>query len=332
MKKKVELPIVEPMYNTYQYQGCGAAVIYENPSIRNWYLNESVDLVCTKRFLKGAGNPELEVAMSTLHENPYLCKYWIPLQFTKGYINAIIREMLNQEFYVYFDKFDDYYIEGKTWYKQRHLFHDGLICGYDHEKKTYCLYAYDKNWVCRKFETPQKALDKGREMAMKNGGNVRLCAIKPSSEHVLFNAKVALERMKEYLNSSLDKYPPSEDAPVHGIAVLDYMAMYIGKLQDGTISYKAMDWRVFRIIWEHKKVMYERLLKIEEHLSLSSESSREYEKLVKEADTMRMLFASHHMKRRDSVLPIIQRKLLNLRQREQEILTELVGMAGGEME
>ena len=38
---------------------------------------------------------------------------------------------------------------------------------------------------------------------------------------------------------------------------------------------------------------------------------------------MRMLYASHHMKRRDSVLPIISDKLLRLEKTEREILTEL---------
>ena len=39
---------------------------------------------------------------------------------------------------------------------------------------------------------------------------------------------------------------------------------------------------------------------------------------------MRMLYATHHMKRKDSVLPLIRQKLLNLMQQEREILTSLV--------
>ena len=39
-KKKIELPLVEPLYSTYHYQGPGTAVLVNNPSIRNWYLNQ----------------------------------------------------------------------------------------------------------------------------------------------------------------------------------------------------------------------------------------------------------------------------------------------------
>jgi len=46
--------------------------------------------------------------------------------------------------------------------------------------------------------------------------------------------------------------------------------------------------------------------------------------LVSEADTIRMLYASHHIKRRDSVLPIIKKKLLKLMDEEKKLLTLLV--------
>ena len=46
--------------------------------------------------------------------------------------------------------------------------------------------------------------------------------------------------------------------------------------------------------------------------------------IIDEANTMRMLYASHRMKRRDSVLPIIQKKLLLIKEKEQELLNELL--------
>ena len=62
---------------------------------------------------------------------------------------------------------------------------------------------------------------------------------------------------------------------------------------------------LFRLIWEHKKVMLERIQRIELELHNDSTVSSNYVSLVNEANTIRMLYASHHMKRRDSVLPII---------------------------
>ncbi len=63
---------------------------------------------------------------------------------------------------------------------------------------------------------------------------------------------------------------------------------------------------------------------IEQSLKTNNEISGKYKLLVAEADMMRMLYASHHMKRRDAVLPVIQKKLLTLMKNEEELLTKLV--------
>lgn len=109
-----------------------------------------------------------------------------------------------------------------------------------------------------------------------------------------------------------------------GIVVHDYIAKYVGKLYDGSIPYEKIDRRVFRMIWEHKKVMLERIALIEDALSLDHAISENYRSVVREADNCRMLYAAHHMKQRNAVLPIIQKKLLSLKAKEQELLTEVL--------
>ena len=84
------------------------------------------------------------------------------------------------------------------------------------------------------------------------------------------------------------------------------------------------------MIWEHKKVMLERIKLIENTLSLDHSLSDAYTSVVREADNCRMLYAAHHMKQRNSVLPIIQKKLLALKEKEQKLLTELLEKAKGE--
>ena len=78
--------------------------------------------------------------------------------------------------------------------------------------------------------------------------------------------------------------------------------------------------------------MLERITLIEQTLGMDSEISKKYKPLVDDADTMRMLYASHHMKRRDAVLPIIKKKLLELMKNEQELLTLLLEKMGKEFE
>lgn len=331
-KKKIEFPLIEPLYSTYQYQGTGTAILFNNPSIRNWYLNQVMILTCTTKFLSGYTTPEIGILHSSWKNNPYLEKKWFELQFIQGYCHFVIRKLLESGYFVYFNGIDDYYVKGKSWYHERHFNHDGCICGYDPIDKSYCIYSYDQNWIYQKFWAPQKALEEGRKHTLKCSQYGNICGIKPKNDHVEFSHKTALEKIAEYLDSNMEKYPETAEGTVSGIVVHDYIAKYVGKLYDGSIPYEKIDRRVFRMIWEHKKVMLERIALIEDALSIDHAISESYRSVVREADNCRMLYAAHHMKQRTSVLPIIQKKLLSLKEKEQELLTQLLEKSKEEKE
>lgn len=329
MNKFVELPLIEPIYSTYQYQGPGSVILASNPSIRNWYLNEVMLLTCNRKFLSGVTTPNINIVHSYWIYNPYLEQRCFSMQFLNGYVNPLIRNLLDSGYYVCYEGADDYYIKGKSWYNERHFIHDGMICGYNQKDKTYCLYSYDSNWVYRKFWTTQKSFDKGRKSAFQRGTYGRISGIKPKKDIVEFSPGTACQNITEYLDPSTEKYLDYGKENVFGIAVHEYIAKYIGKLSDGSIPYERMDWRVFRLIWEHKKAMLERIQCIETSLKVRPDISKRYAPLVTEADKMRMLYASYHMKRRDSLLPVIQKKLLVLKEKEQNLLEELLEKTGG---
>lgn len=326
MKKVKELPLVEPIYSTYHH-ALGSAVIKDNPSIRNFYLNQVMNLRCTRRFLSGFTTPEINIIHVDVSDNPYLDKQWISMRYLDGAIHLVIRNMIDAGYYVYFTGVDDYYVKGKSWYKERHFNHDGCICGYNQENKTYCIYAYDSNWIYQKFWTPQAAFEAGRKAMAKKGEIAIFCGVKPNSDIVDFKPQLVLDKMKEYLDSSLKKYPKTGEGEVHGIAVHDYIAMYVDKLYEGLIPYERTDKRVFRLIWEHKKAMLERLQKMEIILGLNNRTSTAYKRIVEEANKMRMLYASHNMRRRDSVLPIIHNKLIDIKKHERELLKNFMKKA-----
>ncbi len=327
MNKFVELPLIEPLYSTYHFQGVGTATIVNNPSIRNWYLNQVMNLKCNRKFLKGFATPEISILDSSWSQNPYLYRKWFSTEFLQGYCNSIIRKLLDDGYYIYFDGIDDYYVKGKSWYKERHFNHDGCICGYNQKDKTYCIYAYDNNWIYQKFWTTQADFDAARKAMRKKGVYSSLCAIKPKSDEIVINPGVSIQKMREYLDSNMRKYPKSQEGDVYGIAVHDYIAMYVDKLYDGSIPYERMDRRVFRLIWEHKKAMLERLEKIEEALGIDDKISNAYRPIVEESNKIRMLYALYNMNKRDSVLPIIHNKLIDIKNNERKLLKRFIEIA-----
>ena len=323
-EKSVVLPLGNPFYSTYHFQGIIGAISLSNPSVRNWYLNESVSLCCERVFLFGFSSPHINILQSSWLDTPCFDKLIYPMRFLQNHVHELICTLIDNGYYVNFDGVDDYYLENKSWYQRRHFCHDGLIYGYDESQKTYDVYAYDSNWTYRGFKIRQDSFVKGRDVMMQQGTYGTICGVKPYAGPVEFQLPVVYKRLTEYLDSSMEKYPVDADGNVCGIVVHQYMAMYVDRLYHGLIQYNKMDWRIFRVIWEQKAFMLERIQKIEQVLNWDDRFSKEYAEIVREANTMRMLYASHHQKRRDEVLPTIKKKLLAIYDREQKLLERLL--------
>lgn len=324
MSKSVDLPIFEPVYSTYHCQGSCMVFWKDNPSIFNWYFNNSIIPYCNRKILYGYMTPELSVLNSSIIENPYIEKIRFPLQLIGGSMHNIIRSCIDNGYYVYFTEIDDYYIEGKSWYHERHSPHDGLICGYNQEDKTYSVYAYDNKWVYRVFKTPQKGFNKGRDYEIKAGACPAIYAVRALDDKIELNLQEIYLNLKNYLDSTLDKYPIYDNAVVIGTVIHDYIAYYLNRLADGSVPHNRMDRRIFRVIWEHKKLMYERISAVEKELLLTHELSDHYKSLVRIADDMRMQYASYVLKERRSLVLLIRDKLIRLKFTEIELLTELL--------
>lgn len=331
MARKVELPLAKSVYSTYHYQGTAGALMQVNPGLRNWYLNHSLILQCGRGFLHGMTSPFVNVLDSSWENAPGVTKKWYDSEHIKGHINHVIRNLLDDGYYVYYGAADDFYVKGKSWYHEKHFDHDGLICGYDQSAKSFNIYAYDSRWIYRRFDTPQRAFNRARNSAAERGIYCSVCGFKAGTNEEKLDASIIYRRLREYLDSTVEKYPVDGDGDVFGIAVQEYLAMYAGRLYDGSIPYERMDRRVFRLLWEHKAVMLERLQKVEKMLELDHTVSERYKLLVPEADTVRMLYASHHARRRDSLLPVIQKKLYALSASETELLSEFTEKMKGAM-
>lgn len=325
MKKRVELPLAEPFYSTYHNHAVTGAASYFNPTLRNWYLNEVMQLSCERTFTASYfTTPRIGICGSSWSDCPYFERVYYDLRFFGGYVNYVIRNLLDGGYYVCFGGPDDFYIKGKTWYHKRHFDHDGMICGYDMNDGTYSVYAYDENWVCRKFKTPQKAFVRAVKSTQRRWNHGYIEGIKPKNVLVEFSAEKALENIKKYLDSSFEKYPQDCGEKAYGAVVNDYAAIYADKLYRKEIPYEKTDRRFMRMIWEHKRGMAERIVLIEKAFGLDNSCSEEYGALVQKANGLRLAFASHCLKRRDSVLFKIRDGLYEIAAEERKILNSLI--------
>ena len=331
MSRAVELPIVEPLFRTYQTYGSSGAIIQDNPSVNNWFYNRASVLSCERNFLAGRTTPGIYVNWVNIFLNPHLERYEIPMKPLGEYIHEVIRGFLEEGFYIHYFDIDDYYLEGKSWYGERHFPHDGLICGYDDDAKTYSIYAYDKDWICRVIKIPISCFEEGRRASFEAGNFGHMYALKVKKEPVKLNYKEMCDNLKIHINSSLEQCPPDlellplkQKSIVAGLAVHDYICIYLDMIVDGCIPHERMDRRVFRLIWEHKNVMHKRFQVVEDDLGFDHELSERYESVLKKADNGRFLYASYQIKRRDVLVPTIQKILRSISEEEKPLIEAFI--------
>ncbi|MBQ8331862.1 MAG: hypothetical protein IJX94_05125 [Clostridia bacterium] len=324
MAESVALPFFVPVFATVQGSVASCLALAQHPDGYRAILNQCTTVTCKRRTWEKISTPDVFISGVAPRNFKQLQTYTVSLRYASRFAGEVIKQMLNDGYYVNYTKIDDFYLPGKSWYGTRHMPHDGIICGYDEADKTYSVAAYDINWVFTLIRIPQDCLALGIEACLAEGEYGDLIGVKVKEVPIPLDLKQIGKRMKLHLDSSLEIYPPNQNGKAYGLVVYDYLMRYMEDLYEGRVSYEKMDWRVLRPIWEHKKCMLDRIRAVEEELGWTNTLSVAYEPLLEQADHLRMMYALHHRKRRDSVLPRIREGLARIKESETAILNEFV--------
>ena len=324
MAERIELPVTMPYFTTYHWQGSAGIVAAGHPQAAIWYWNNAIVLECGRRFLRGFTSPECSVPHIGVWDIPFFEKHVLDMRFLQSACPDIFRDALRQGYYLVFSVADDFCIKGTALYDQRHFDHDGLISGMDDEQKTVTLIAYDSHQIYRPFHTPLEGFRKGMAASCQRVGYGIIVALKVKHDSISLDLPLIRRSIEEYLDSDFERYPSDEDGAAYGLVVHDYLALYLERLRNGSIPLGCLDRRPFRLIWEHKRCMLDRILAVEQALGLDDAVSRAYAPLAKEANRMHFIYAKYNQKPQAELLSLLQRKLAGLKEKERYLLTELV--------
>ena len=323
--RKVAHGISPVPYSTYNHQACYGIILAQNPSIYNWQLNEVMQFRCSRSFLLGDfSSPDLKMHRGFFKSCPFIEIYEMPYRFLGSRLHEIIRRMLALGYGVAFQDCDDYYIKGKTWYKSRHFAHDGLICGYDLDRKTYLLYAYDKDWKLSLFETPMYSIGNAARGGEALGKTPMFYPIKAKDDKVVFSPERVYLGLKEYIESDMKKYPLDGKGMVYGFAAQEYLLIYLEKLASKEIEHGKADRRIFRLFMEHKVFMLERIKRVEEDLRLGNDASRAYADIADKARHIHIMYAMYIAGKREETPGRLISLIRTLIDTEKAILNNLL--------
>lgn len=320
----VQLAYEYPWFAFTQGTAAPCIALRNHPTAYNAILNQCTTLSCTRRFLDGFTTPQVGIPRLNIHSFPGIERYGVALRFTHDRFREIVKKMLDEGFYIYFGGVDDYFLPGKSWYGIRHMSHDGILCGYDDNDGTYSVAAYDSDWVFRLIRIPQDCFREGLESGISQGWNGNLFAYRMRNGEIQPDEKQMLRYLKAHVDADMDHFPLTERGNVEGIAVQGFLALYIGKLMDGSIPADRMDWRVLRPVWEHKKCMLDRLIALEALHGWEPEFSSRYRPLVDAANRNRMMYAVYHKNRRPELLENVRKGLLDGKEQERAILCDFI--------
>ena len=325
MPDSVSLPFCVPWFAYAHIHAAPGIAIAQHPTGYNGYLNQCTTLECNRQFLMGFSSPQISLSRATVYSFGFLEKYCVSLRFANKFKHEIIKQMLDDGFYVHFSNVDDYYLPGKSWYGVRHFNHDGIICGYDEADKTYSIAAYDNNWIFNLIRIPQDCFTKGVYSCMKDKLYSILTAYRVDPTCVVkLDEKMILQYLKEYIENTFDKFPLDQLGRVEGIAVQDFIVLYLDKIKDGSIPIEKIDWRILRPVWEHKRCMLDRIKAIEELYNWDPKFSSQYAPLVEDSNRIRMMYAVYCKTHKESLLDKVQKGIIAFKEKEEEILKEFV--------
>lgn len=324
MADAVSLPFFVPVFATVQGSIASSLALAKNETGYNAILNQCATVACKRRSLHDFSSYEIYVPGLAPECFACLERYALSLRFAAPYAHELIKRMLREGYYVNYTLIDDFYIPGKSWYGERHLSHDGIICGYDDSDMTYSIAAYDSEWKFSLIRAPQESLMRGIESSMEMGEMGELIAVRMRDGRVELDIDMILKKVRGYMDSDLQKYPPEVNKKAQGAVIYDYLMKYMDALSDGSVSHDRMDWRALRPVWEHKRCMLDRIRAVESKLSMNDSISKDYEPLIALSDELRMMYAFYHRKPRVSALGRIRVGLSELKERELAILEKFV--------
>ena len=321
---KVILPYVKPMYSTYHFLASPGIAAKQNNTSDNWYYNNTVEWSCDRRFLGNYTGLEMRLIHGDVHNIPIIDRTRINIRFAGRCVIDIIKNIINEGFYVTFNDIDDYYIKGKCWYKEQHFNHEGMIIGYDDENNTFIMVGYDQRWIYTVFETPQECFVEGMNSSCEQGVYGRLYAIRTKNEIYELNTRDIYNNLKKYLSSDINIYPLNTNGIACGIVVYDFLCIYLDKLLDGSIPHHRRDRRGFRMVWEHKKCMLGRIKAVENLCGWDNELSSTYEEVVELADKVRFIYSKFVLKYSSTHLEKMQLLLMDIKRAELDLLTKFL--------
>jgi len=263
----VLLPLMQPPVIGFVHHAYPLSILLNNPASIPWLHSNYIQLCYDPEHDASA------LAFNFYHYNypysgqyvsPYLYNIWFSKRMIVDHssLESFVKDSIDRKFHVYV-YLDEFYVPNRFSHKHGiHLAHDIMISGYDDRTREYAISGYDENGTFRlskvSFEQAELGFRPSEHLYKDFHDNVQLFSENESDWQ--FRIEPVIELLKDYvlsrdtsLRCGIRRHGRKD---VFGIRVYALIERYAEDIQAGR---RPLDIRPFHLLWEHKRLMQDRI-------------------------------------------------------------------------
>jgi hypothetical protein len=262
-----QLPLGEPLAYGFQFYAFPMAILATEPRSRDWILSNYIHLAFDPA---GADSPVpfcfylYDYALSPWLEVIRADRRWIA--DTGGDVVELCRSSIGAGYYPYLN-LDEYFLPGRFRYQNLHYSHDVLACGVDDDRGTFSIYGFTADETLGVTEVAQDqfarayaSLDEIENWCHQ----VYFYRLRPEATYRM-RLHVVGDALQDYLSGAnpsrrVDMLQEEWDR-AYGTDSYRPLRDY---LDDYLAGKAAPDIRYLHVLWEHKRLMAERFVRLAE--------------------------------------------------------------------
>ncbi|MDE7418293.1 MAG: hypothetical protein K2N44_18645 [Lachnospiraceae bacterium] len=242
------LPIIMPPSETYHNSSFTMGIVLANDNIKNAFYNYYHNIECSKTNYMNQINLHFEdfdwepFRKDGLAEtNCFHVK-----NIAKECFVGFIKERIDQDNYILLYMIDEYYLSYTTSYGIQHYIHDTYIYGYRDDK--FCVMAYSKRKL-QLLEIDANEVVEALYCQMTDEPDTKFSTFRIASSYVSINIDKIKKGIQDFLEKGVD------ETNAYGIQTYKVIKECTkAKVEGRKEEDESLDLRIFRLIWEHKKI------------------------------------------------------------------------------
>lgn len=246
------LPMSLPISETYQLTAFILGIVSQKEEVKKCIYNSCINLYVSQNDW---GETTIDLSSALCEDYRVMGVGEMDLYYLRNISKAkcasFLKERIEQGNYLLFFNIDEYYLSYSHYYKKRHFIHDTYLYGYD--ELNFYVMAYSKEHL-RMLKVPQQEITEGLYSSLKRKGDTHFCTFRIyHNARIEIDAEAILKQVDMYLEGGTDT-----NGNRYGIQVYSVLQDIIDEAQRDSGIEGKIDIRVFRMFWEHKKILVAR--------------------------------------------------------------------------